>query len=92
MSSTTSINTDQVRSVANQFRQKSQDSASMVQQLKSAVNSMEWQGMAAERFYSDYTQWNQQMQKHVELLNGIGSELDKIAQAYDAITQQLTHM
>jgi WXG100 family type VII secretion target len=85
------INPDQVRGVASQFRQKSQESASMCQQLQTAVKGMEgeWQGMSAQRFYSDYTQWNQQMLKYVDLLNGIASELDKIATTLETTDQQL---
>lgn len=85
------ISPDQVRNVANQFRQKSNDSATMASQLQSAVNGMEsqWEGMAKQRFYSDFAQWNQQMQKYAELLSNIGAELDKIATTIETTDQQL---
>lgn len=75
------INPGDVRNVASQFRQKSSESSAMASQLQSAVNGMEagWAGLAKERFYGDFTQWYQQMQKYAELLSGIGSELDRIA-------------
>lgn len=86
------IQPDQVRGVATQFRQKSQESGTMASQLQSAVKGMEteWSGMAAERFYSDYTSWNQQMQKYVELLNGIAAELDRIANGMELRDRELS--
>lgn len=85
------ISPEQVRGVAGQFRSKSQESATMAQQLGSAVDGMqsEWEGMAAQRFYGDFTQWKQQMQKYVELLNGIATELDRIANTIEQTDQQL---
>lgn len=85
------ISPEQVRSVAAQFRSKSSESGSMAQQLASAVDGMqaEWEGMAAQRFYTDFTQWKAQMQKYVELLNGIGTELDRIANTIEQTDQQL---
>jgi len=85
------ISPDQVRGVASQFRGKSQESGTMAQQLTSAVNGMqaEWEGMAAQKFYSDFTQWQQQMTKYVDLLNGIASQLDSIANTIEQTDQQL---
>jgi WXG100 family type VII secretion target len=85
------ISPDQVRNVASQFRQKSQESGTMASQLQSAVKGMEseWEGMAAQRFYGDYTAWNQQMQKYVELLSSIATELDRIANTIEQTDQQL---
>ena len=85
------ISPDQVRTVAGQFQQKSQDTSTMVQQLQSAVKGMEseWQGLSSQRFYSDYTQWNQQMQKYVQTLADIGTELTKIANTLEGVDQQL---
>ncbi len=85
------ISPEQVKSVASQFRSKSQESGTMAQQLTSAVKGMEaeWEGMAAQRFYSDFTQWQQQMNKYVDLLNGIATQLDSIADTLGGIDQQL---
>jgi len=85
------ISPEQVRQVASQFRSKSQESGTMAQQLSSAVKGMEaeWEGMAAQRFYGDFTQWQQQMNKYVELLAGIGTELDRIANTIEQADQQL---
>lgn len=75
------IDPGKVHEVAGLFRQKSSESSAMASQLNNTVNGMEpeWEGLAKERFYGDFTQWYQQMQKYAELLNSIGSELDQIA-------------
>ena len=85
------ISPEQVKGVASQFRSKSQESGTMVQQLTSAVKGMEaeWEGMAAQRFYSDFTQWQQQMNKYVDMLNGIATQLDSIANTIEQTDQQL---
>ena len=85
------ISPDQVRGVAAQFRNKSQESASMAQTLSSAVKGLEseWEGMASQRFYGDFTQWQQSMNKYVELLNSIGTELDRIATTIEQTDAQL---
>jgi WXG100 family type VII secretion target len=49
----------------------------------------EWQGLSSQRFYSDYTQWNQQMQKYVQTLSDIGNELTRIANTLEGVDQQL---
>ena len=85
------ISPDQVRSVASQFKNKSQESASMAQTLTSAVKGLEaeWEGMSAQRFYGDFTQWQQSMNKYVELLNSIGNELERIATTIEQTDAQL---
>lgn len=85
------ISPDLVRTVAGQFQQKSQDTGTMVQQLQSAVKGMEseWQGLSSQRFFSDYTQWSQQMQKYVQTLADIGNELTRIANTLEQTDQQL---
>jgi WXG100 family type VII secretion target len=86
-----SIRPEQVRNVAGQFRSKSQESASMVQQLNGSVKGLEaeWVGMSAQRFYGDFTQWSQTMNKYVELLNSIAGELDRIANTIEQTDLQL---
>jgi len=85
------ISPEQVRSVAGQFRSKSQESGAMVQQLSSAVKGLEadWEGMSAQRFYGDFQQWQQQMNKYVELLAGISGELERVANTIEQTDQQL---
>ena len=85
------ISPEQVRSVASQFKSKSQESEGMVQQLGSAVNGLQsqWEGMAAQRFMSDFEQWKVNMKKYAELLNSIGLDLDRIANTLEETDQRL---
>lgn len=78
------IDPAKVEAVASQFSQKSQESQGMISQLKSAVSGMsaEWEGMSAQRFFSDYETWNKQMQTHVALLESISAQLKACAQRF----------
>ena len=84
------INYEVVFQVANKFRQKSSDSQSMLNELSNSVKGMEaeFEGMAAQRFYGDFVQWQQEMNKHVEMLNGIGAELDRIGNTIKSAEEQ----
>lgn len=83
------ITPDQVRQVGNQFKQASQQSQEMVGQLQSTMSGMEgeWEGLAKERFYQEFQQWRTSMNQFVELLNGIGQQLDAIATRFEAADQ-----
>lgn len=83
------ITPDQVRGVAQQFKSASGESQGMVQKLQSAINSLEseWEGMTKQRFYQEFQQWQQTMSQFVELLNGIGQQLDAIAARFEAADQ-----
>jgi WXG100 family type VII secretion target len=78
------IDPAKVEQVAGQFSQKSQESQAMIAQLKTAVSGMssEWEGMTAQRFFSDYENWNKQMQAHVALLESISTQLKACAQRF----------
>jgi len=83
---------DQIRDVARQFKAKSQESLAMRNQLDSMVKGIQnqWYGATSQRFYTDFETWKQHMQNHVELLNTIGLELDKIANTLETTDRQLT--
>jgi WXG100 family type VII secretion target len=85
------ISPEQVRSVAAQFKSKSQESDAMVQQLGSAVDGLQsqWEGMAAQRFMGDFQQWRANMKNYAQLLNDIGLQLDRIANTLESTDQQL---
>ena len=85
------ISPEQVREVARQFKTKSQESLTMRSQLDSSVKGIQsqWEGAASQRFYTDFETWKQHMQNHVELLNSIGLELDRIANTIEQTDQQL---
>ncbi len=84
------ITPEQVRQVAGQFAQAANQSQEMVTRLTNAVNSMqpEWEGMTSQRFYGDFQQWSGQMARFVELLNGISTQLNQIADRFAAADQQ----
>jgi WXG100 family type VII secretion target len=83
------ITPDQVRQVGNQFKQASQQSNEMVSQLQNTMSGMEgeWEGLTKQRFYQEFQQWRTSMNQFVELLNGIGQQLDAIAARFEAADQ-----
>ena len=83
------ITPEQVRQVGNQFKQASQQSNEMVSRLQNTMSGMEgdWEGMTKQRFYQEFQQWRTSMNQFVELLNGIGQQLDAIAARFEAADQ-----
>jgi len=83
------ITPDQVRQVGSQFKQASQQSQEMVGRLQNTMSGMEgeWEGLTKERFYQEFQQWRTSMNQFVELLNGIGQQLDAIAARFEAADQ-----
>lgn len=84
------ITPEQVRQVASQFAQAASQSEDMVGRLTNAVNGMqpEWEGMTSQRFYGDFQQWSAQMRQFIELLKGINTQLNQIADRFAAADQQ----
>lgn len=77
---------EQVKGVANQFKQASQQSQDMVSRLGQQMQSLQpdWEGMTQQRFYGEYEQWKNQMQQFTQMLNSIGQQLDTIADRFAA--------
>lgn len=84
------ITPEQVRQVASQFAQAATQSEEMVGRLTNAVNTMqpEWEGMTSQRFYSEFQQWSTQMRQFSELLKGIQTQLNQIADRFATADQQ----
>ncbi len=84
------IDPQQVRTVAQTFKQKSQESQQMIAQLETQINNMqaEWEGMAAQKFYGDFEQWRASMKQFTQLLEGIGQQLEQIANTMAAADGQ----
>ena len=84
------VTPEQVRQVATQFSQAASQSEDMVGRLTNAVNGMqpEWEGMTSQRFYGDFQQWSAQMRQFIELLKGINTQLNQIADRFAAADQQ----
>jgi WXG100 family type VII secretion target len=79
----------EIRQVGGQFKQASQQSQQMVSGLQNTMNRIgpEWEGMTKNRFYQEYEQWRASMNQFVEMLNGIGGQLDAIAGRFEAADQ-----
>ena len=84
------VTPEEVRNVATQFKQKSQQSQEMVSSLESTIGNLQaqWEGMTSQRFYQQYAEWKGTMTQFVEMLNQIGLELDAIAERFAAADQQ----
>ncbi|MBM3710318.1 MAG: WXG100 family type VII secretion target [Actinobacteria bacterium] len=86
------ITPDQLRGVASQFKQKSQETLLIKNQLDSSLKVLQnhWLGKTSQKFYEDFETWKQHMQNHIELLNSIGLELDRIASIIETADQKLS--
>ena len=84
------INPDQVRGVAGQFKNAGAESEALINRLQQTVNGMapDWEGLTKERFYNDFQQWQAAMRQFVQLLNGIGQQLNDIATHFEAVDKQ----
>jgi len=83
------VTPEQVREVAGQFKQASQQSQEMVSRLQSTMGSLqpEWEGLTQQRFYGEYEQWRTSMNQFIQLLQSIGQQLDAIAARFAAADQ-----
>ena len=87
------ITPDEVRGVATQFNNASQETEQMVGRLESTINNLAptWEGMAKERFYGDYENWRSTMRNYVQLLAQISQELRAIADRFQGVDDELAH-
>jgi WXG100 family type VII secretion target len=86
MSGRIRITPEQVKQVSSMFRDASGTSQDMVSRLGATIKGMEseWEGMTKEKFFNDFQQWETAMRQFVELLNGISTQLDQIAERFMA--------
>lgn len=84
------VTPEQVRQVATQFKQASQQSLEIVNNLNRTMSSLqpEWEGMTQQRFYTEYEQWRSSMNQFVQLLNSIAQQLDAIAERFASVDSQ----
>lgn len=84
------ISPEQVRNVANQFRNASQESSDIVNRLNSAMSGIEpeWEGLTKQRFWGEYQAWRNSMTQFIKLLESIGQQLDAIAARFASADQQ----
>ncbi|NMO97807.1 WXG100 family type VII secretion target [Paenibacillus lemnae] len=81
MSNRILITPEQLDQVSSQFSQSGQQSREIVRRLESSMMGMEgqWEGMTRERFYGDYQQARMTMNKFVECLHSVSTELKQIS-------------
>lgn len=81
MSNRILITPEQLEQVSTQFAQSGQQSREIVDRLSRSILEMEsqWEGMTRERFYGDYQQARATMNKYLECLQTISSDLKQIS-------------
>jgi len=91
MSPTIKISPEEVRQVAKKFETASAQSNEVVSNLRSTMSNLQpnWEGLASQRFYQEYEQWNTSMKGYVDLLNRIGQELRTIATVIEEADRKL---
>lgn len=81
MSNRILITPEQLEQVSTQFAQSGQQSREIVDRLSRSILEMEsqWEGMTRERFYGDYQQARATMNKYLECLETISTDLKQIS-------------
>jgi WXG100 family type VII secretion target len=84
------ITPDQVRAVAAQFKQSSDQSQDMVNKLTASVKGMEpdWDGVTKTQFYQQFMEWQARMKEFVVLLDGINRQLAGIANNFEELDKR----
>jgi WXG100 family type VII secretion target len=79
------VTPEEIRDVAGQFKQKSDDSSAMVQSLTATVNKLDagWDGLSSQKFMGDFQNWQKGMQQYVVQLDEIHNVLMNIAQRFE---------
>lgn len=81
MSNRILVTPEQLNQVSTQFSQSGQQSSDIVQRLQQLIQQMEgqWEGITRERFYGEYQQARITMNKFVECLHTVSTELNQIS-------------
>lgn len=81
MSNRILVTPEQLEQVSTQFAQSGQQSREIVDRLSRSILEMEsqWEGMTRERFYGDYQQARATMNKYLECLQTISTDLKQIS-------------
>lgn len=79
------VTPEEVRHIAGQFKAKSDDSQSMVNELTTAINNLDqnWEGLSNQKFMQEFTQWQQTMTQFVRLLDEINKQLQVVADRFE---------
>lgn len=78
---------EQVRQLSGQFKQASQQSQQIFNNLTNVVNQMqgEWEGMTQQRFFQEYETWKTSMTGFVQQLDSIAQQLDGVAARFESM-------
>ncbi|UNK16506.1 WXG100 family type VII secretion target [Paenibacillus sp. N3/727] len=81
MSNRILVTPEQLNQVSSQFSQSGQQSSDIVQRLQQSIQQMEgqWEGITRERFYGEYQQARITMNKFIECLHTVSTELNQIS-------------
>ncbi|KKO53415.1 WXG100 family type VII secretion target [Paenibacillus sp. DMB20] len=81
MSNRILVTPEQLEQISAQFSQSGQQGGDIVQRLQGSIMQMEgqWEGITRERFYGEYQQARITMNKFVECLHNVSTELKQIA-------------
>lgn len=81
MSNRILVTPEQLNQVSTQFSQSGQQSSDIVQRLQQLIQQMEgqWEGITRERFYGEYQQARITMNKFIECLHTVSTELNQIS-------------
>jgi len=84
------ISPSQMKSVSKQFHIASEQSDRMVKDLDRQMEAMkaEWEGMTRQTFVTQFEQWKKSMMNFTVLLNGIGVQLNGIAEKFEQAEEQ----
>lgn len=75
---------ERLETVAHTFDQKKSETETMIQSLKSTMDSLnaDWDGVAQNKFYTEWNNMIPNMNQFTNLLGEIASELRRIAQVF----------
>lgn len=84
------VNPDQLIQAAHQFKQAGAETQAMLGGMSSAVNGLmlEWEGLSAQQFYEEYSQWERTVQGMVGALEAIGQRLAQ----YSEMARESDHL
>lgn len=79
------ISPERVRGVASEFQRASHTSNDLVQTLTRTIRDLdhEWEGLAHQKFMTEFEQWQRSMTQFVTLLDGINQQLLVVAQRFE---------
>ena len=79
------ITPQELRSTASNFRGKSDEIEGILQYLLTEVNNLEstWDGAAQDQFFAQYNELQPSLKQFPEILQGISSQLDAVAQTLE---------